>query len=172
MTPEESPVAGIVIRPARRDDRELLIDLLTLLQDNERAIHANLRPGAEVAETALANIERRKATHNGSALIAERGGEAVGFIACYGDHDDDNLIYADRRDHGYISNMFVTPAHRGHGVGGALLDAAEAYLANRGFTRVRLWVLEGNSPSRAIYEKRGYRGYEMIYEKELARHGA
>jgi len=27
-------------------------------------------------------------------------------------------------------------------------------------------------PSRAIYEKRGYRGYEMIYEKELARHGA
>ena len=36
-------------------------------------------------------------------------------------------------------------------------------------TRVRLWVLVDNSHTRAIYEKRGYRGYEMIYEKDLGK---
>jgi ribosomal protein S18 acetylase RimI-like enzyme len=138
-----------------------------LFQDDERAIHPNRQPGAEVAAVALADIERDNAAHNGTTLIAERGGEAVGFVACHDGHDDDNLIYANLRDHGYISDIFVRHAHRGFGVGGALLDAAEDHLAKRGFTRVRLWVLVDNSHSRAIYEKRGYCGYEMIYEKDL-----
>jgi GNAT superfamily N-acetyltransferase len=160
-------VADINIRPARPDDRELLVKLLTLFQDDERAIHPNRRPGADVGEIALADIERDNAAHNGIILIAERDGEAVGFVACHEDHDDDALIYAETRDHGYVSDIFVLHAHRGHGVGGALLDAAEDHLAKRGFTRVRLWVLVDNSHSRAIYEARGYRGYEMIYEKDL-----
>ena len=160
-------MAEVQIRPARPGDRELLLDLLALFQDDERAIHAGKRPGKEIAEIALAEIERDNAAHNGTTLIAERDGEAVGFVACHDAHDDDNLIYADRRDHGYVSDIFVLHSHRGHGVGTALLDAAEDYLANRGFTRVRLWVLVDNSHSRAIYEKRGYRGYEMIYEKHL-----
>ena len=163
-------MADVHIRPAGSDDRESLLDLLTLFQDGERAIHPNRRPGAEVAEISLADIERDNASHNGTTLIAERGGEAVGFVACHDAHDDDNLIDAELRDHGYVSDIFVLHAHRGHGVGGALLDAAEAYLANRGFTRVRLWALVDNSHSRVIYEKRGYRGYEMIYEKNLSAH--
>jgi GNAT superfamily N-acetyltransferase len=158
----------ITIRPATPDDRELLVELLILFQDAERAIHAGKRPGAEVGDIALADIERDNAAHNGITLIAVRGGETVGLVACHDGHDDDPLIDKDLRDHGYVSDIFVLHAHRGHGVGGALLDAAENYLAKRGFTRVRLWVLVGNSHSRAIYEKRGYRGYEMIYEKNLA----
>lgn len=163
-------MADVHIRMARPDDRELLLDLLTLFQDDERAIHPGKRPGKDIGDIALAEIERDNAAHNGTTLIAERDGEAVGFVACHDAHDDDNLIYAELRDHGYVSDIFVLHAHRGHGVGGALLDAAEAYLTNRGFTRVRLWVLVDNGHSRAIYEKRGYRGYEMIYEKNLSAH--
>ncbi|MFP6745351.1 MAG: GNAT family N-acetyltransferase [Alphaproteobacteria bacterium] len=158
----------INIRPARPDDRALLLDLLTLFQDDERAIHPNRRPGVEIAEAAVAEIERDNGAHNGITLIAERDGEVVGFVACHDGHDD-ALIYEALRDHGYVSDIFVRHAHRGHGVGSALLDAAEDYLAKRGFIRVRLWVLVDNSHSRAIYEKRGYRGYEMIYEKDLGK---
>ena len=165
-------MTDIVIRPGRPDDRAVLIELLTLFQDDERTIHPNRRPGVEVGDIALADIERDNAAHDGIILIAERGGEAVGFVACHDGHDDDILIYKDTRDHGYVSDIFVRHAHRGFGVGGALLDAAEDYLAKRGFTRIRLWVLVDNSHSRAIYEKRGYRGYEMIYEKDMGKGGS
>ena len=161
-------MADVQIRPARPDDRDFILQVLTLFQDEERTMHANRRPGAEVAEMYLAEIERDNATHNGTIMIAEHGGAAAGLVACHDDRDDDQTIYDEARDHGYVSDIFVLSDHRGHGVGGALLDAAEAYLAKRGFKRVRLWVLAANHNARAVYEGRGYEPYETIYEKKLA----
>ena len=125
-----------------------------------------------MAEGYLAEMEREMAANHGALFMAELSGEAVGYVCCYAGHDDDMMIHAEARPHGYVSDVFVAPEHRGRGVGAALLTAAEDYLAGLGFNQVRLAVLAANADARAVYEKRGYRAYEVIYEKPLGGRGA
>ena len=159
---------GIEIRPARADDRATLLGFLAAFQDYERGLHPNLQPGAEVAGIQLAEMEGKAAANHGALLIAALAGEAVGFVCCYADHDDDIGVPEEYRPHGYVSDVFVASEHRRRGVGAALLAAAEDHLAGLGFSRVRLWVTAANADARAVYEKRGYRAYEVIYEKQLS----
>ncbi len=157
----------IDIRPARPGDRAILLGFLAAFQDYERGLNPNLRPGAEVAESCLAKIERDMAANDGAMFMAELTGEAVGFVCCYAGHDHDMLLHEQSRPYGYVSDVFVSPGHRGRGVGAALLAAAEDYLAGLGFSRVMLWVMADNRDARAVYEKRGYRAYDILYEKPL-----
>ncbi len=155
------------IRRATAADRAALIAMMTAFQDFETTLHANRRPGAEIAADYLAILEREVAAKRGAILVAEHDVAAVGFVCCWADRDDDELIHAETRPHGYIADVFVTAAERGRGVGGALIAAAEAYLAGLGFARVRLITLATNTGARAVYEHLGYRAYEITYEKPL-----
>ncbi len=155
------------IRRATAADRAALIAMMTAFQDFETTLHANRRPGAEIAADYLAILEREVAAKRGAILVAEHDGAAVGFVCCWAGHDDDELIHAETRPHGYIADVFVTAAERGRGVGGALIAAAEAYLAGLGFARVRLITLAANTAACAVYEHLGYRAYEITYEKPL-----
>ena len=125
-----------------------------------------------MTEDYLAEMEREMAAHDGAMFLAELDGEAAGYVCCYAGHDDDMMIHAEARPHGYVADIFVAPGQRGRGVGAAMLAAAEDYLAGLGFKQVRLSVLAANADARAVYEKRGYRAYEVIYEKPLGGRGA
>ena len=160
-------MADIEIRPVRADDRATLLGFLVAFQDYERGLNPKLRPGAEVAEIQLAKLEGDIAAHDGVLLMAERGGEAVGFVCCYVGHDHDMMLEEQARPYGYLSDVFVSPGHRGLGIGAALMAAAEKHLAGLGFSRVRLSVMAANAGARAVYEKRGYRAYDVLYEKPL-----
>ncbi len=155
------------IRRATAADRAALIAMMRAFQDFETTLHANRRPGAEIAADYLAILEREVAAKRGAILVAEHDGGAVGFVCCWADHDDDTLIHAETRPHGYIADVFVAQAQRGQGLGGALIAAAEAYLAGLGLVRVRLISLAANTGARAVYEHLGYRAYEITYEKEI-----
>jgi ribosomal protein S18 acetylase RimI-like enzyme len=68
-------------------------------------------------------------------IVAEDGGEPVGFVhAGFGPNADESAIDPTR---GVICLIAVRPSDRGKGVGGALLRAAEEYLAARGTRSVR-----------------------------------
>ncbi len=155
------------IRQATAADRAALIAMITAFQDFETTLHPNRRPGAEIAADYLAILEREVAAKRGAILVAEHTGAPVGFVCCWADHDADEMIHAETRPHGYIADVFVAAAERGQGVGGALIAAAEAYLAGLGFARVRLISLAANADARAVYEHLGYRAYEIAYEKTL-----
>lgn len=62
-----------------------------------------------------------------------------------------------RPDDFYLSNIAVTPEHRGCGAGTALLSAGEASAARGGAGRIVLDVEEGNERARAFYGRSGYR---------------
>ena len=57
---------------------------------------------------------------------------------------------------GEIFAIYVDPAHWGRGIGWELLAASELQLAEDGFERALLWVLEGNNQARAFYERQGW----------------
>jgi GNAT superfamily N-acetyltransferase len=55
----------------------------------------------------------------------------------------------------YIAKLWVDDAHRGHGAGTRLMDAAELYARAQGATDVSLDTF--GYQARPFYEKRGYR---------------
>lgn len=57
---------------------------------------------------------------------------------------------------GFLSTLYVLPAHQGSGVGSALHDLALERLRARGFRQARLWTLARNDAGRRFYERRGW----------------
>lgn len=55
-----------------------------------------------------------------------------------------------------MDGICVTEAARGRGVGTALLEAIAREAADRGYTEVRLDVIDSNPRARALYERRGF----------------
>jgi GNAT superfamily N-acetyltransferase len=55
-----------------------------------------------------------------------------------------------------IQDMYVLPERRGHGIGAALVDAAEQLAAERGHERMSLSVSDAGE-ARPLYERLGYR---------------
>src|SRR5262245_55365734 len=64
-----------------------------------------------------------------------------------------------------IDEFFVSPAHRGFGLGAELLQAAEAEFVRRGCTNVALQLSRHNDSARAFYRRHGYAersAYELL----------
>jgi ribosomal protein S18 acetylase RimI-like enzyme len=154
----------IVIRPAGRADRAILVAFLQQLQDAERAIHPSRLPGVEVADAYYETLTGRQA----DILIAESEGRPVGFVAGWLDEDPDPLQSADWRRHGAISDLFVTSDHRGEGVGQRLLRAISDRLQARGARRLRICSLASNAPAVAAYHRFGFTPFEITLDKPLS----
>lgn len=82
-----------------------------------------------------------------TTFVADVDGGVVGFCLI-GPSDDAGW--------GEIFAIYVDPAHWDQGVGWALLAAGERQLAEDGFERAMLWVLEGNNRARGFYERHGW----------------
>ena len=96
-----------------------------------------------VAETAL--------------LVAEDETEGLaGFIYLTTEKD-----YFTGEKQGYISDLAVSSACEGRGVGRALLEAGENWARSMGYHTLYLHVFAGNGRARQVYEKHGF-GQEVI----------
>ena len=84
------------------------------------------------------------------ALIAERGGRAVGF-ALYFSTFSTFLCKPGL----YLEDLFVEPEHRGAGIGKALLTRLAGLVVERGGGRFEWRVLDWNEPSIRFYESLG-----------------
>jgi GNAT superfamily N-acetyltransferase len=84
------------------------------------------------------------------AMIAEHGGRAVGF-ALYFTTFSTFLCKPGL----YLEDLFVEPAHRGAGIGKALLTRLAQLAAERGCGRLEWRVLDWNEPSIRFYESLG-----------------
>ncbi|MFF2653468.1 GNAT family N-acetyltransferase [Streptomyces sp. NPDC058045] len=82
-------------------------------------------------------------------LVAECDGEVVGVASIRIAYDSPQPGIGD-------ANLYVHPARRGRGAGGALLDAATERLTGLGATTLYSWVLD-EPPYRAFAARRGYR---------------
>lgn len=129
----------ILIRQARPDDAATLKAILRdtfestwrphLTAEAARAFETEDRPAAYVGERGLL------------FLVAEVGGEVVGFVDWDGD---------------FVNALHVLASHARTGVGGRLMDRAEAGIAGAGFAAARLETDTFNHRSQAFYAARGY----------------
>jgi GNAT superfamily N-acetyltransferase len=82
--------------------------------------------------------------------VAEWNGEGAGFSTWF-------LNYSTfRGSHGiYIEDLFVRPAHRGRGIGKALMARLARRCLENGYARCEWAVLDWNAPSIAFYKSIG-----------------
>ena len=87
-------------------------------------------------------------------LIAEDDGEAAGFALFF-------PIYSTWRGASmHLEDLFVQPAHRGRGIGKALLARVAAIAVERHCARLQWDVLDWNTPAIEFYQSCGARMLE------------
>jgi len=104
-------------------------------------------------------IERFLARNPGHCFVCEHEGRIVGTVLCGQDG---------RR--GFLYHVAVSEAHRGQGIGKALLSRALESLTEIGITKCHLMVMKTNVSGAAFWEYNGWQRREdiLIYSKSLA----
>ncbi len=144
-----------VLRPARPSDCGEIDRLIHELAVYEKLAHQKVGTPEELH---AALFGERPACE---ALVAEREGLAVGF-ALYFTTFSTFLC----RPGIYLEDVFVEPAHRGVGIGKAILRHLAALAVERGCGRFEWRVLDWNEPSIRFYESLGGK---VLPEWELVR---
>ncbi|MGA2319960.1 MAG: GNAT family N-acetyltransferase [Solirubrobacteraceae bacterium] len=133
-----------VVRAAGPEDVPLLLELFGELAAYERLEH-ELRATEEGLEQAL--FSDRPAAE---ALIARRGSETAGYALFFPTFSSFLSIQGV-----WLEDLFVRPAHRGGGVGRALLAAVAARARERGAGRLEWAALDWNELALGFYRRLG-----------------
>jgi len=133
-----------MIRFARKDDVPRIHALIKDLAVYEKA--------ADEAKATIEQIEETIFGKNPHAYchVAEVDGEVVGISIWF-------LNYSTwlGKPGIYLEDLYVDPAHRGKGLGLALLKELGAICIERGYERLQWWVLDWNEPSIELYKSLG-----------------
>ena len=133
------------IEPAARTDRDAVIALLAA-QLEEHAIELAPARLAAAVDGVFAVPGR------GSFLVAREDERVVGVAY---------LSFTWALEHGghigWLDELYVVPAHRGRGIGSALLEAVCAHARSAGCAAIDLEVEVGHERAMHLYERRGFR---------------
>src|SRR5207248_10525750 len=86
------------------------------------------------------------------ALIPENAGETAGYALCITTYSSLHTIEGE-----WLKDLIVRPAHRGAGVGRALLAAVAARVRERGGERLEWSALDWNELALGFYRRLGAR---------------
>jgi len=143
------------IRPATEGDVEALLRLI-----HDLAVYEKLEHMA-VGTPAMMKAALFGPKPSCEAVMLEVDGRSVGF-ALYFFSFSTFLCKPGL----YLEDLFVEPAHRGHGYGKALLKHLARICVERGYGRFEWRVLDWNEPSIKFYESLGAK---VMPEWELVR---
>lgn len=131
------------VRPARAGDEDTLA---RIDRDTWSPLHA-VSPAPEPPYEPFFDERHRADDH----LVAELAGTVVGYVRL-----GSPTPLASNAHVRQIQGLAVADGARGTGAGRALVRAAVAEAARRGFRRITLRVLGHNAPARALYESEGF----------------
>lgn len=132
------------LRPARPDDLAAIVGLIRELADYEKLSHLvvvtpqSLHPHLFGARPAA------------EAVVAEIDSVVVGFALFF-----TNFSTFLGRPGLYLEDLYVQPAHRGRGLGKAMLQHLGALAVERGCGRFEWSVLDWNETAIGFYRKMG-----------------
>ncbi len=134
----------MTVRPVRPDDVPAVVGLVRELAAYERALH-EVRLTEEQLTACLFGDSPALFGH-----VAEHDGQVVGIALWF-------LNFSTwRGTHGvYLEDLYVSPRHRGSGLGRALLQALAQECVTNGYARLEWSVLDWNAPAIAFYKALG-----------------
>jgi ribosomal protein S18 acetylase RimI-like enzyme len=137
----------------RVDERDIAV--LSMLAEEFMPEEATIEKRIEILRLALKNPDYE-------LFVAELDGEIAGFI-------DQWLIYD--FTHGaklsYIQNLYVTPKHRGKGVGNKLLEEIIRSAKDQEVLEIHVVTEFENKPAINLYRKHGFVKESLQLEREF-----
>jgi GNAT superfamily N-acetyltransferase len=143
-TTDPPAATAVQLRPAELRDVLSIVGLIRELAEFEKLTHLlqvtpeRLRPHL-FGEKPVAE-----------AMVAELGGEVVAFALYF-----TNFSTFLAQPGLYLEDLYVQPAHRGKGIGEALLNRLGKLAAERGYGRFEWSVLDWNENAIRFYERMG-----------------
>jgi len=132
-------VPGTVIREARPEDEERVLELLPLIPANEAMTTAERKAAAQRFRESLAI----------DVLVAEVDGQVVGFLVLA-------FVPALSGLRALIDDQAVDPDYRRQGLGAALVEAAIQRASRRGATHLLVDTSRGDPAAQDFYEACGF----------------
>ncbi|NIJ41792.1 GNAT superfamily N-acetyltransferase [Parvibaculum indicum] len=151
-------------------DRQAALSFIMGSQRYEHEFEPNRRLDPAVAEEYFAELSEELARKQGRAFVAEREGQEGGHVIGWGVlvvEEGPLFVREEERRYGYITELFVSEAARGLGVGQALIAACEAEARRLGLTQIMIGALNANARAMDIYGRAGYRPYTAELRKYL-----
>lgn len=102
----------------------------------------------------------QKSPEGSRLLVAEEDGRAQGYALL-----ETLTDYFTLERHGHVGILAVAAEAEGRGLARALLDAADAWARENGFSRMTLNVFAGNRHARDVYEHLGFAPETVRYLK-------
>ena len=145
---------SLTIREAGAGDVEALLPMFGALDDQHSAGRPDIFCGSSTRPRPRESVAGLLAAPDAAVLVAEMDGRIAGYLVVRM-RDVDRPLLVPRR-FGEIDALFVIEQTRHHGVGRALMQAAEAWVRQKGGTAIELVVWEFNAAALRFYEGRGY----------------
>ena len=136
----------MVVRPAEREDRPQLLELIK----GYFAFYRVPFPTASKMVGLLDLLAQDPAL--GVQFVADEGGRLHGFASLYACLD---TLVADRIL--VMNDLFVDPSLRNRGIGAALFDASLAYATAHGYARLDWVTAADNDDAKRFYDRHGGR---------------
>ncbi|MBI5461577.1 MAG: GNAT family N-acetyltransferase/peptidase C39 family protein [Gammaproteobacteria bacterium] len=128
-----------MLRTATIDDLDALVELENRCFELDRLSRRNFRYMLTKA--------------NGATLVEDCQGELAGYVL---------VLFHAGTSLARMYSLAVDRSHRGEGLGGTLIEAAEAAALKRGCVYMRLEVRPDNAGAIALYRKYGYRQFGVL----------
>lgn len=150
------------LRPATADDQDPLLALMSQLADFPVPHWRSPEEIARADQPMLLSALHEPSPET-AVIVAEESGESLsGYVFVSTRYD-----FFTGQPHAHVEVLAVSPEARGHGIGRALMDAAEHWARSRGHARITLNVFSSNTRARAMYEHLKYEPETVHYLKEL-----
>jgi GNAT superfamily N-acetyltransferase len=160
-------MSDTIIRPATPSDLPALGRLGALLMRTHYAFDPkrSLDPGTNPEDGYAWFLgEQLKDDTNAVVLVAEQRGEVIAYVFA----SLQPISWRELRDaSGFIEDIVVDERERRTGVATSLIEAAMAWLKERGAPRVMLWTAEQNEPTQRLFARLGFRRTMIEMAKEL-----
>lgn len=158
----------MTIRSARKNDRSVLLHFIAELQEFERQLGVDRKPGAAMSERYFSYLLKEIRKKQGIILVAEERKKPIGFGAVWIEQDDEaDAIMRTESSFAYIADVYVDGDARQKGAGTKLLAALEHEAKKRGASEVRMHMLANNVVMRLVAGKAGYIEEEIEVVKSL-----
>jgi ribosomal protein S18 acetylase RimI-like enzyme len=154
------------VRPATQGDLQVLGRLGASLMRAHHAYDRNrfMAPGTH-PEQGYARFLGSQLDQPGVAIfVAEDDGGIAGYVYA----GVEPISWKELRDEcGYVHDLVVDESRRGRSVGTALMEAALAWMTERGLPRVVLWTAQRNETAQRLFDRLGFRRTMIEMTKEL-----
>lgn len=150
-----------------KENSSIADELVGELHLSEKEMNPNTADWPMIRENYLRFMAECEEENDGTFLIAEAEGQAIGFIFGYIEERDDSNFELGDADDLYISEGYVKPEYRKQGIYSALNAAFEEAYKDYSIRRIYRFTLCSNHTMQSWLSKQDYSPVRVMYEKWL-----